>query len=144
MKEVRSNFLIFLRWITENIILTLLFFSTDCDYDSDCDLGLVCGFRDFNDTFVPGCGGNATEIGDGTHDFCIKPLTANTLVIVADYEESDTEEWPLGECQADCYNDDDCEEDLECWVPFDEDEGIPGCIGTGEEEYGYCYNPLLR
>lgn len=125
-------------------LLTNVCSSKDCDYDSDCYFGLVCGKRSLNDTYVPGCAGNATEIGDGTHDFCIKPPTANTLVIVADYDESDGGSWPLGECEADCYNDDDCEGELECWVPFDEDKGIPGCIGSGDEEYGYCYNAANR
>jgi hypothetical protein len=116
----------------------------DCDWDSDCDFGLVCGFRSATESDVPGCVGNATEVDIGTHDFCIKPLTTNTLVIIADYEGSDSSDWPLGMCEADCYNDDDCEGDLACWVSFEDGETIPGCIGTGEEEYGYCYSADLR
>lgn len=89
---------------------------------------------------MSGCLGDASKIGDGTHDFCIKPPTANTLVILTDYEESDTSEWPLAACQADCFNDEDCEGELECWVDFEEGDILPGCIGMGEEAYGYCYN----
>jgi hypothetical protein len=113
----------------------------DCDWDSDCDLGLVCGFRSATESDVPGCDGNATEVDIGSHDFCITPLTTNTLVITADYDDSDRSDWPLGMCEADCYDDDDCEGDLACWVPFADGETIPGCIGTGVEEYGYCYSP---
>lgn len=120
----------------------------DCDYDSDCDFGLVCGFRSGSSSkpaSVAGCVGNATEIDNGNHDFCIQPPTSNTLVIVADYEDSDRNDWPLGMCEADCYGDDDCEGDLQCWLPFEPGETVPGCVGTGELDYGYCYstNPLL-
>jgi hypothetical protein len=93
---------------------------------------------------VSGCVGNATEVDIGSHDFCIKPLTTNTLVITADYEDSNSSAWPLGMCEADCYNDDDCEGDLECWIPFEDGETISGCIGTGDEEYGYCYSADRR
>jgi hypothetical protein len=116
----------------------------DCDWDSDCDFGLVCGFRNATESDVPGCVGNATEVDIGSHDFCMKPLTTNTLVIIADYDGSDSSDWPLGMCEADCYDDDDCEGDLACWVPFEDGETIPGCIGTGDDEYGYCYNADLR
>ncbi|KAL3935708.1 MAG: hypothetical protein SGBAC_008823 [Bacillariaceae sp.] len=78
----------------------------DCDDDSDCKFGLICFFRDVGTVSVPGCQGNADETGDGFDDFCIKPPTANTLVLVGD-EDLPASAFPLGKCQGDCDTDDD-------------------------------------
>jgi hypothetical protein len=76
----------------------LLFFLKDCDGDTDCAFGLICFQRDLGEKDVPGCSGDADLVGDGFDDFCIKPQTANTLVVVGD-EDIPASAFPLGECQ---------------------------------------------
>jgi hypothetical protein len=42
-------------------------------------------------------------MGDGNENFCMKPLTANTLVLMGDDDEPRSfSAFPLGECQGDC------------------------------------------
>ena len=41
----------------------------DCDSDDDCQSGLVCFQRDFND-IVPGCSG---DVSNNNYDYCIHP-----------------------------------------------------------------------
>ena len=79
-------------------------FEKDCDDDSDCSLGLICFQRDQGTTDVPGCLGNADQVGDGFDDFCIKPQTDDTLVIAGD-EGFPTSAFPLQRCQGDCDTD---------------------------------------
>lgn len=78
----------------------------DCDDDSDCEFGLICFQRDIETVDVPGCLGDAATVGDGFDDFCIKPQTDDTLVIVGD-EGIPASSFPLGKCQGDCDIDDD-------------------------------------
>ncbi|KAL3935709.1 MAG: hypothetical protein SGBAC_008824 [Bacillariaceae sp.] len=111
----------------------------DCDDDSDCEFGLICFQRDIETVDVPGCLGDAATVGDGFDDFCIKPQTDDTLVIVGD-EGIPASSFPLGKCQGDCDIDDDCAEGLSC---FDRvgDEIVPGCIGAGGSTWDYCFDP---
>lgn len=119
----------------------LIPFHEDCDYDSDCGLGLVCHYRHFEGdnsisvTSVPGCRGDPLE-----EDFCVKPATDNTVVIVADKEDDlGMEHYPLGMCQGDCWGDDDCEGGLKCFYVANWGHLPPGCIGNAEDKYSYCY-----
>jgi hypothetical protein len=74
----------------------------DCDYDSDCVLGLVCFQRGYDDGGdVPGCDGDATNIASGVEDFCVKRPASNWLNIVYDYED-DIGTYPIGFCSGDC------------------------------------------
>jgi hypothetical protein len=74
----------------------------DCDYDSDCALGLVCYRRGSGvGGDVPGCDGDATKVGTGAEDYCIVRPTSNTLNIAYDYED-DIGTYPIGACSADC------------------------------------------
>eukprot|EP00980_Cylindrotheca_fusiformis_P016491 scaffold4914_cov108-Cylindrotheca_fusiformis.AAC.3 len=108
----------------------------DCDDDTDCGFGLICFERDLGQQSVPGCLGNADSFGDGTDDFCIKPLTDNTLVIVGD-EGFPLDVYPLGLCEGDCDDDADCQDGLIC----DQRDGVVpvlGCIGVGGSGWDYC------
>ncbi|CAJ1965923.1 unnamed protein product [Cylindrotheca closterium] len=108
----------------------------DCDFDSDCELGLVCFFRSFGDGgHVPGCSGNADGIASRNEDFCIKPPTENYLVILGDDDHS--EAYPLPACAGDCDEDVDCRDNLVCVVRRNTTQ-IPGCEGIGEKGYDYC------
>ena len=92
----------------------LLFYTVllDCDDDSDCEFGLICFQRDLGTSDVPGCLGNADQVGDGFDDFCIKPQTEDTLIIVGD-EGIPASAFPLGKCKGDCDIDDD-------WYDFED------------------------
>ncbi|CAJ1934724.1 unnamed protein product [Cylindrotheca closterium] len=118
----------------------------DCDYNSDCNVGLVCGFRNYEgdddgigDVSVPGCSLDPRQIGTGSDDFCHKPETSNTLVIMADRElDLSMDKYPLSRCQGDCWDDEDCLGDLVC-VYFDDDrKDVQDCVGWAEEMYSYC------
>jgi hypothetical protein len=88
-------------WLTH--IMTLFLYTKDCDDDDDCDFGLVCFKRSFGQQDVPGCSGNADTVGDSDEDFCIKPPTSDTLVLMGDASETRSDSaFPLGECQGDC------------------------------------------
>jgi hypothetical protein len=109
----------------------------DCDYDSDCALGLVCYRRGSGvGGDVPGCDGDATKVGTGAEDYCIVRPTSNTLNIAYDYED-DIGTYPIGACSADCDTDEDCAGSLRCFER-NADEPVPGCVGNGEEGYFYC------
>lgn len=137
----------------------------DCDFDSDCLLGLVCYQRgNLDGPDVPGCVGDASSIATGGEDFCIERPTSNWLNIVYDFED-DIGTYPIGRCSADCETgksfvrclpfggrqtisfsffllvtttDEDCEGSLICFSRTNEDDPVPGCIGEGEEAYSYC------
>jgi len=49
--------------------------------------------------------------------------------------------FPLGECQGDCDNDDECQDGLIC-MQRSGDEPVPGCSG-GTTGWDYCYNPII-
>lgn len=82
------------------------FWNIDCDFDSDCAIGLVCFFREEGDGSggaVPGCIGNAEEIETGDEDFCIARPTPNTLTSVYDDEDGGVNgQFPIGFCSGDC------------------------------------------
>lgn len=108
----------------------------DCDFDSDCALGLICDFRDSGDGgVVPGCDGDAEDIASGSEDFCIQRPSATHLVILAD--DDAPEGFPLPVCAGDCDDDDDCQDGLVC-LQRDFEEPVAGCEGLGEEGYDYC------
>lgn len=110
----------------------------DCDSDTDCSYGLVCYVRDPDNLSkeVPGCTGNANKVRGGSHDFCIEPPDSNTLVVVGQNVLPDS----LKECQGDCNSDEECKNGLKC-RQRDTFEDVPGCTGTGDLGWDYCYDP---
>jgi len=105
----------------------------DCDYhDSDCGPGLKCFLRS-DESPVPGCEG----IGVSGFSFCI-PETHSVHYsgsLLAPL-------FPLKICDADCDNDSECGDGLEC---FFRDYGtnnanatVPGCYGDLVENGDYC------
>ena len=109
----------------------------DCDDDEDCELGLVCYQRGYNETDIPpGCIG----VGEGDKDYCYVPTDPDTLVIMGD---EDLGSFPLQLCQGDCDDDADCAYPLACYQR-DDTEQIPGCIGDGVKESDYCYDPFVN
>ena len=48
--------------------------------------------------------------------------------------------FPLGQCEGDCDEDDDCQGALVCF-PRDDYEAVPGCSGRGKFQSDYCYTP---
>jgi hypothetical protein len=103
----------------------------DCDEDSDCELGLICDLR-FDDEDVSGCDGDGA---DGL-DYCILPPHDKWLVKVGN-NGSPSDKFPLGMCQGDCDNDDDCELESVCRQRSGY-EVVPGCEGLGSEGVDYC------
>jgi len=97
----------------------------DCDGDDECEGSLVC-FSRSNDEPVPGCNGDGTT---GT-DYCFQRPSTNYLY-------SPLDKFPLGLCEGDCDDDDDCEGDLICEQRSGFDE-ITGCVGRGAENEDYC------
>ena len=61
------------------------------------------------------------------------------LVNVGD-EGEPADAFPLGRCEGDCDEDDDCAEDLVCFKRDDFEE-VYGCSGAGESGTDYCYEP---
>jgi hypothetical protein len=49
--------------------------------------------------------------------------------------------YPLGLCQGDCDDDDDCEGDLVCFQRSAGGGGVPGCQGSDSKGLDYCVNP---
>jgi len=109
----------------------------DCDEDTDCLNGLVCFQRDFEPRTVPGCTGDAFQIGNGDDDFCIQ-ASANTLNYRGDNGQP-ANAFPLGNCQGDCDDDSECAGNLKCFERA-EFEDVPGCVGFGVSGFDYCAN----
>ncbi|CAJ1964753.1 unnamed protein product [Cylindrotheca closterium] len=107
----------------------------DCDEDTDCENGLVCFQRDFEPRSVPGCSGDAFQIGNGDDDFCIQ-ASANTLNFRGDNGQP-ASAFPLGACQGDCDTDAECAGNLICFQRA-EFEDVPGCTGFGVSGFDYC------
>lgn len=106
-------------------------------------MGLVCGFRDFEgdkravpSVRVNGCSLDPRDFGTGFEDFCHQPKRLDTAVIVADKESNLGKAYPLGLCEADCYDDSDCQGNLICLFLV-EDQEMRGCTGFGEVRKSY-------
>jgi hypothetical protein len=101
----------------------------DCDRDSDCATGLKCFKRDALEP-VPGCSG----AGKRYQDYCVYP-ELNSIGV--------TPSQTLQVCEGDCDRDSDCAPGLKC---FERDalEPVPGCRGTGINNYDYCVYPELN
>jgi hypothetical protein len=93
----------------------------DCDYDSDCGIGLMCFQRNGNEP-VPGCSGS----GKSGWDYCvaIKSLDSSRGDGKTGY----------GMCQGDCDKDSDCSGGLTCFQR-DGYEPVPGCSGLGIKKW---------
>lgn len=109
----------------------------DCDEDTDCQNGLVCFQRGFEPRAVPGCSGDAFQIGNGDDDFCIQ-ASSNTLNFRGDNGQP-ANAFPLGNCQGDCDSDEECAGSLRCFIR-NEFENVPGCAGDGVSGFDYCAN----
>jgi hypothetical protein len=126
----------------------------DCDFDSDCQPGLLCNRREAGEE-VQGCLGGRDN--DQNTDFCVfdpygdgyfpptdSPSLAPTLTAKPSLSPLDPQPlWdfggtppaaklPLGLCQGDCDNDGQCQEGLMCFQR-NELEAVPGCTG-GESD----------
>lgn len=100
----------------------------DCDSNADCEGDLVCYQRSRGSVSVPGCMGNANEIGDGGEDFCIvasAPFAA--LSLVGNGLDG------LEVCQADCDRDSDCAGGLVCFQRSEGSSFVPGCRGDADD-----------
>ena len=105
----------------------------DCDDNSDCTGDLECYYRNGTE-LVPGCTGD----GESGKDYCFVP----DLVIAGD-DSTPESAFPLGRCEGDCDDDDDCAEGLQCF-DRDNNEAVPGCAGLGKYGKDYCYaDPAL-
>ena len=84
----------------------------------------------------------ASEIvEDGNGDFHYATGSAPEIEFVAENPEED--ELPLGLCQGDCDDDDDCVEGLVCYKRDAPYQTIPGCSGGDEDftDFDYCALP---
>jgi len=101
----------------------------DCDYNSNCEAGLVCFGRNGYSP-IPGCNG----VGVQGYDYCAIPD-------ITDFGPSaHISHSPLEICEGDCDYDSHCEAGLICFQR-DESDGhspIPGCNGYGYFDYDYC------
>ena len=103
----------------------------DCDNDNDCSGDLVCYHVGNNDNHVPGCNGTPNE----DTDYCVRPEDdPYQLDIVNDDKDFER-------CQGDCDNDNDCSGDLVCYNVGNNDNHVPGCRGTPNEDTDYCVRP---
>ena len=76
----------------------------DCDFDSDCDLGLACFERESGDNgIIPGCAGNANDLGTGGEDFCFKrPSDTHLISVFDDFSPAFNGLYPIPLCAGDC------------------------------------------
>mmetsp|Transcript_20978 Transcript_20978/g.51558 ORF Transcript_20978/g.51558 Transcript_20978/m.51558 type:complete len:269 (+) Transcript_20978:914-1720(+) len=109
-----------------------------CDFDIQCQQGLTCYKRSRGQRNVPGCIGNADEIGNGDFNFCVTP-PSNQLVLLG-ISRTPSSAYPLRRCAGDCDTDADCASGLFC-LERNGSEGVPGCIGSGQPQFDYCYSP---
>ena len=121
----------------------------DCDTDSQCAQGLSCFQRDGTSP-VPGCWGT----GEPNFDYCYDPndastpstTTATTTSMPAgtfppldsSYGQHGSQNMP--KCAGDCDTDSQCAQGLSCFQR-DGTSPVPGCLGTGEPNFDYCYDP---
>ena len=75
----------------------------DCDVDDDCTEGLLCFKRGGGDNLVPGCEGK--QDGKYWDDYCFNPRTLQDI----GNDGSPLEFFPLGPCQGDYDDDDECQ-----------------------------------
>ncbi len=75
---------------------------TACDFDIQCKEGLVCYKRSRGQKNVPGCVGDADQIGTGDYNFCVEP-PSNQLVLLG-VNRSPSSAYPLRRCAGDCDN----------------------------------------
>lgn len=130
----------------------------DCDSDSECEGSLVC-FQRNSYQGVPGCLGgdrdsSATDYctlpsGEGPTPMPIsRPVTASPIsapqptlqeVERVGNDGSPSSVFPLGECQGDCDDDDDCDYGLFCYQRSNND-AVPGCAGGSSDrsDTDYC------
>ncbi|CAJ1965916.1 unnamed protein product [Cylindrotheca closterium] len=112
--------------------------AASCDFDIQCKQGLVCYKRSRGQRNVPGCIGNADEVGVGDWNYCVTP-PSNQLVLLGNLRQP-ASAYPLRRCAGDCDNDGDCAAGLFCFER-NGGENVPGCIGGGQPGFDYCYNP---
>jgi len=105
----------------------------DCDHDYDCADGLFCFQRDQNDP-IPGCNGNSPS----RSDFCVSNFYISVTRRLRDFGSTPAAKYyPLGRCQGDCDNDDDCQGGMKCHQRNRGDE-VPGCVGNLSSNSDFC------
>jgi len=102
----------------------------DCDNDDQCEGDLKC-FQREEGTPIPGCRGSA----NGAWDYCY--IASGSVELSGGNDDGATN---LQVCTGECDTDEQCAEGLECFHR-DSFETIPGCTGTGNEGWDYCYDP---
>ncbi|CAE7607380.1 unnamed protein product [Symbiodinium sp. CCMP2592] len=108
----------------------------ECDKDSDCAGNLKCFQRD-GFTAVPGC----TGVGKKDWDYCYDPV--HDLPPPLDSSRGVDGSPNMPRCAGECDYDSDCAGTLKCFqrngfTP------VPGCSGTGEKDWDYCYDPAMH
>jgi len=108
----------------------------DCDSASDCLNNKLCWQRDSGDGLPLGCEGTPGR----DYDYCYAPVGKKLRSIAVNPSHK------LGLCEGDCDKDSDCRGDLFCWQRDDSggDQGLaipPGCYGTPNSQWDYCYQP---
>mmetsp|Transcript_117586 Transcript_117586/g.279177 ORF Transcript_117586/g.279177 Transcript_117586/m.279177 type:complete len:508 (+) Transcript_117586:58-1581(+) len=120
----------------------------DCDTDSQCAQGLSCFQRDGTSP-VPGCFGGGVPNFDycyDPNDVTDSPTTPTTTNIPSgtfppldsSYGQHGSQNMP--KCAGDCDTDSQCAQGLSCFQR-DGTSPVPGCWGTGEPNFDYCYDP---
>jgi hypothetical protein len=93
----------------------------DCDFDTDCELGLYCFLREEGNIPVPGCNGGLQDSTPSDYCIAIPVVEANP-----DFTP------PFGRCQGHCTSDDDCKSGLYCFQRG-RNVDVPGCDGGLED-----------
>jgi hypothetical protein len=104
-----------------------------CDYDYDCDWGHNCLHRNATEA-VPECDG----VGEYGVNYCYKAKREELQIHGIDGFPG--HHYPLKECEGNCQSDNDCKDDLLCFIRSGAEE-VPGCYGLGEPGFSYCYDP---
>jgi len=119
----------------------------DCNSDEDCEEGLFCFMKDETITSVPGCVGFDTS----RTDFCTNKNSSldegspESTSTISDFTKiNEISALPmlspkkLELCEGDCDSDDDCAEDLYCFIKDTSVLSVPGCNGFDTSRTDYC------
>mmetsp|Transcript_117587 Transcript_117587/g.279185 ORF Transcript_117587/g.279185 Transcript_117587/m.279185 type:complete len:428 (+) Transcript_117587:58-1341(+) len=138
----------------------------DCNHDDDCSGSLRCMQRSGNED-VPGCNGlpfwgvdycydPACEPGndplpsppqpsppnEASSTTSAPPIQQDPMIIAppldSSYGQHGSQNMP--KCAGDCDTDSQCAQGLSCFQR-DGTSPVPGCWGTGEPNFDYCYDP---
>jgi len=105
-----------------------------CDTDDQCEGDLVCWQRSSKrQNYPPGCSGHHPHRKGDSTGYCYDPDRRIEAIQGEDPAN-------LRECEGDCDSDKHCLGNLKCYTRVVDDPLPPGCKGSSDQGYDYCYD----